>query len=54
MRFRDWPVLKMQHAMFDEQYRIVVADSGNQAAFGVIRRGRGHDLQARNVHEKAV
>ena len=40
--------------MLDVQHRVVVADGGDQAALGVVRRGRRDHLQAGHVHEEAV
>ena len=44
---RHRPLLEVQHAVLDEHHRVVVADGGDQAALGVVRRGRRHDLAAR-------
>ena len=41
----------VQHAVLDHDDGIVVADRRDQAALGVVRRGRRHDAQARHVHE---
>ena len=46
--------LEVQHAMLDVHHRIVVADRGDQAAFGVVGRGGRGDLQARHMHEERI
>jgi hypothetical protein len=35
--------------MLEEHDRVVVADRGGQQSLGVIRVGRGHDLDARKM-----
>ncbi len=42
----------MQHAMFDHDHGIVVPDRRDQAALGVVRRGRSNHAQAGYVHEE--
>lgn len=46
---RHFALQAVEHLVFEEDHRVVVADRLDQHALGVIGRGRAHHLQARDV-----